>query len=278
MLRRTLLPLALAGALLVPATAGARTFTASSHGLSATLVGPTNPTHPQFPVLTVQNPAGTTLYHGQVTNRACGTGCGPSITPQTPALRFAALQGPGTASTPDLLVNLYSGGANCCFVTDVLAPSAAVGGQYTLSTEHNFGSAGYRLRRLDGRLVFETADNRFETAFTDFASSGLPLLLQRLEGTRFADVTSDYPRLVRRDAARWLKAYHRAHGRDNVGFAAAWAADEARLGYWSYAHAYLVSQARAGYLHSALLPHLGGLRFVDRLETFLRRGGYFKKR
>ena len=53
--------------------------------------------------------------------------------------------------------------------------------------------------------------------------------------------------------------------------------DEARLGRWSSAHAYLVSQARAGRLRSTLFPQASsGTRFIDQLEALLRREGYLK--
>ena len=272
-MRRILIPLALAAGLILPAAASARakTYTASSGGLSAKLVSTGSLVRPKPPTLTLTR--GTkTLFHGTVTNRACGTGCVPSLAPADPPLRFAALDGAGSH---DLLVNLYSGGANCCQVLDLLRPSAALGGQYVVSASHNFAYAGYRLERIGGRLVFVSADPTFSTVFTDFASSGLPVQILHLSGVRFANVTARYPRLVRRDAARWLRAYHRANGRNDVGLIAPWAADEARLGHWSSAHAYLVSQARAGRLRSAFSGE-GGMRFISQLERLLHREGYLK--
>jgi hypothetical protein len=277
MLRRTLIPLALALGLSIPATAGAKTYTVTDHSLSASIAGNGTLIHPAAPTLTItdQSSSGaTTLYHGAVTNRACGSGCVVSTAPADPPLRFAPLDGVGSA---DLLVNLYSGGANCCTVLDLFRSSAALNGLYVLSASHDFTYAGYRLEKIGSRYVFVTADPSFETVFTDFAASGLPLQILRLSGVKFLDVTSSYPTLLRRDAARWLTAYRRADGSNDVGLIAPWAADEAGLGRWNSAHAYLVAQARAGRLRSTLFPHAeSGLRFVSQLETLMRREGYLK--
>ncbi len=277
MLRKTLIPLALAAGLVIPATAGAKTYTATDRSLSASISTHGTLTRPAAPTLTIseQGAGGTTtLFKGAVSNRACGTGCIVSTAPADPPLRFAALDGAGSA---DLLVNLYSGGANCCTVLDLFRPSAALNGQYVLSASHNFAYDGYRLETIASHELFVTADPSFSTVFTDFASSGLPLQILRLSGVKFIDVTSRYPRLVRRDAARWLRAYRRARGHNDVGLIAPWAADEARLGRWRAAHAYLVSQARAGRLRSTLFPHASsGTRFIGQLQALLRRRGYLR--
>lgn len=273
MLRRTLIPLVLAAICIVPATASAKTYTATDHSLRASITNTGTLSRPSPPSLTITKGA-TTLFHGPATNRACGTGCIVSTAPADPPLRFAPLDGAGSA---DLLVSLWSGGANCCTVLDLYRQSAALGGQYVLSASHDFAYAGYRLEKIGSRYVFVTADPTFETVFTDFADSGLPLQILHLSGIRFRNVTTHYPRLLRRDAARWMAAYRKAHGQNDVGLIAPWAADEARLGQWSSAHAYLVSQARAGQLRSTLYPRAeSGKRFIAQLQTLLRREGYLK--
>ncbi len=277
MLRRTLIPLAVAAGLVVPASAAARTYTTQDRSLTAAITTNGTLTRPEAPTLTItgQGASGTrTLFRGPVSNHACGTGCLVSTAPADPPVRFAPLDGAGSA---DLIVNLYSGGANCCTVLDLLRPSAALGGLYVLSASHNFAYAGYRLEKIGSRYVFLTADPSFSTVFTDFADSGLPVQILQLSGVKFVDVTSRYPRLVQKDATRWMKAYRKANGHNDVGLIAPWAADEARLGQWSSAHAYLVSQARAGRLRSTLFPRsASGTRFIGQLESLLRREGYLK--
>src|SRR5579875_239497 len=273
MIRKTLIPLALAVGLIAPAAAGAKTYTARDHSLTASITTHGTLMRPQPPTLTIGDGT-TTLFHGTVSNRACGSGCVVSTAPLDPPVRFAPLDGSGSA---DVLVDLYTGGAHCCTVLDVFRPSAALGGRYVLSASHNFADAGYRLERIGSLELFRTVDPSFAYAFTDYADSGEPLQLLQLSGVRFIDVTSRYPRLVRRDAARWMTAYHRAHGRNDVGLIAPWAADEARLGHWRAAHAYLVSQAKAGRLNSPLNQRAwSGVNFVRHLERLLRREGYLK--
>ncbi len=272
MFRKALIPLALAAGLAVPAAAGAKTYTARDRSLTATITTNGTLTRPAPPTLTVTG--STTLFHGPVSNHACGTGCMVSTAPADPPLRWAPLDGAGSS---DLIVNLYSGGANCCTVLDLFRQSAALNGLYVLSASHNFAYAGYRLQKIGSQYRFVTADPTFSTVFTDFADSGLPLQILRLSGVKFLDATSRYPALVRRDAARWMTAYRKARGHNDVGLIAPWAADEARLGQWTSAHAYLVSQARAGRLRSTLFPHASsGMRFIGQLEELLQREGYLK--
>jgi hypothetical protein len=282
MLRKTVIPIALVAGLLFPTVAGAKSYTIHSGRLTATLTAHGTLARPQPPLLTITESgqlatAGVeqrALFDGTVTARGCGTACVPSVGSADPPLRFAAIDGAGSH---DLLVTLYSGGANCCTVLDLLRPSAALNGDYVQSAQHNFGYAGYRLDKQGGSEVFVTADNSFAFAFTDFADSAFPLQVLHLSGVKFEKVTAHYPALVRRDAARAMTAYRRADGKNDVGLIAAWAADEATLGRWPSAHAYLVSQARAGRLTSTLYPKsASGMRFITELQALLRRDGYLK--
>jgi hypothetical protein len=272
--RRALIPLSIALGLLLVATATvarATTISARGHGVTATLSYRGGAGAQRDLALTIGR-GQRTLYRAPVRAPLCGTLCEPQTGTIQNAVQIADLDDDGAA---DVLLSLYSGGANCCSILQVFTPSAAMDGRYVHLAQRDFFSAGYRLERIGGRLMFVTADNTFETTFTDFAASGLPLQILRLSGARFLDVTSAYPALIRRDAARWLTAYRRADGRDDVGLIAAWAADEARLGRWSAAQALLVDQARAGRLNSALYPRSdSGLRFVTRLTALLGREGY----
>jgi hypothetical protein len=273
MLRRTLLPIALVATLLAPAAASAKQVVARHRSLTATLSYRGRPGSYRDLELTITRGA-RTLYRGPVTAPQCGHECWPQTDATQSPVRFAALDGAGSA---DVVLNLYTGGAHCCSVAEVLRPSAAMNGDYVISAEHDFGDPGDRLETIAGHPVFVTADDTFAYAFTDFADSGLPLALLRLEGVKFADVTGGYPTLVRRDAARWLADYRRASGKNDVGLIAAWAADEATLDRWPSAHAYLVSQARAGRLTSALYPKsAAGTRFITKLEALLNRDGYLR--
>jgi hypothetical protein len=176
---------------------------------------------------------------------------------------------------PEVVVDLYTGGAHCCSYSRVYRYDPATGA-YT-QIVHMWGDPGYRLEDLDGdgRPEFVTADDRFAYAFTDYAASGLPIQILSFAGGAFTDVTRAYPVQVRADAESWLRVYtreRRRHGpKDLKGIVAAYVADEYLLGDGAAGEALLSSAKRRG--------DLGGFggsasRFVVRLHRFLRRDGY----
>lgn len=222
--------------------------------------------------------SGHVLYDQPVTAQLCGAHCAPgSTSAQAPSVHVIDLEHTGR---PDVVLDLFSGGAHCCSIEEVLSYDPGTM-SYTLA-QHDFGDPGDRIVDLhhDGRYEFLTADDSFAYRFTDFAASGLPIQVLTFAGGRFHDVTRGYPQLIASDAAGWLKAFAgmaRQHYADSVGVIAAWAADEDLLGHGRLAARYLARQARAGHLHSALSPQEhGGRRFVADLQRFLRRHGYLR--
>lgn len=270
MMRRSLIPLALIAGLVLPAGAGATTVTARGGGVTASVTYTGR--IPDFHGLRLRIARGArTLYSGAIRDKACGAHCWPQTGPGHPAVRLADL---GNGRGDDVLLGLYTGGAHCCSVLQVFRPS---GGRYVRAARHDFGDPGYRLERLGGAPRFVTADDTFAYAFTDYAASGMPVQVLRLHGGKFVDVTARYPALVRRDAARWLRAFRRQASsgyRDSVGVLGAWVADEANLGRYRHAIAYARAQARAGHLHSGLGASLSGAKFVAALAKLLARDGY----
>jgi hypothetical protein len=176
---------------------------------------------------------------------------------------------------PEVVVDLFTGGAHCCSYSRVYRYDAATA-TYTQVLQ-TWGDPGYRLEDLDGdgRPEFVTADDRFAYAFTDYAASGLPIQIFSYAGGGFTDVTRAYPVQVRADAELWLHVYtreRRRHGpKDLKGIVAAYVADEYLLGDGATGEALLSSAKRRG--------DLGGFggsasRFVVRLHRFLRGNGY----
>lgn len=277
-MRRALIPLALAAGLILPATAVAGTSSggsATAHGGGVTATVTYTGKVPNFRHLRLKiAKRGRTLYSGAIHDKACGSQCWPMSGTGQPTVRLANLDRTGV---DDVLLNLFTGGAHCCSVLQLFRPSAAMGGRYVLSARYDFGDPGYRLEWLGGAPRFVTADDGFAYAFTDYAASGMPVQVLRLEGVRFVDVTAKYPALVRRDAARWLRAYRKQASsgyQDSVGVMAAWVADEANLGRYRQAIAYAKAQAKVGHLHSGLGTNMGGMRFVHSLEKLLAREKY----
>jgi hypothetical protein len=220
--------------------------------------------------------SGSVLYDQPVASKACGSICAPLATgAKTSSVHVIDIDHTGQ---PNVVLDLYTGGAHCCSVEQVFTFDP--GTMTYAMTERDFGDPGARIEDLnhDGRFEFVTADDAFAYAFTDFAASGLPLQIFTFTGSRFQDVTSHYPALIRKDATTWLKAFKgmaRDHYTDSVGVIAAWAADEYRLGKSAAANRYLHQQAKAGHFNTPLAPNgPQGQKFVARLQRFLRRHGY----
>jgi hypothetical protein len=256
--------------LLAAQPARASSISASSHGVSATLVY--RGTFNQASDLTLSIARGGVIdLRSSVTSSACENLCWPA--PVGAVLKVVNLGG----RHPDVVLALYSGGAHCCFVDQVFAEGPT--GHY-VKTELVLGDPTASIERLAPRAppVFVTADDSFAYAFTDYAASGLPVKILAFRDHRFVDVTNDYRSVVARDAQRWWRAFistASSHYADSVGLAAAWAADEDRLGRVAMVAHVLADQARAGHLLSALSPLTGASwRFIAQLNRFLIRLGY----
>lgn len=261
-------------ALLAPA-ALATTQTASGGPVTATFTfSGTFPSYTGLHLTIAQS--GSVLYDQPVTSKSCGSICAPgTTTPKASSVHVIDLNHTGQ---PNVVLDLFTGGAHCCWVEQVFTFDP--GTMTYAKAERNFGDPGANIEDLkhDGHFEFVSADAAFGYAFTDFAASGFPLQILTFSGSRFQDVTNSYPALIRKDAARWLKAFKgmaRQHYADSVGVIAAWAADEYRLGKRAAANRFLHQQASAGHLNSPLgrsVPQ--GQRFVAALQRFLRRHGY----
>jgi len=219
---------------------------------------------------------GTVAYDEPVTSNLCANDCAPySAVTGKSSLEVVDLEHTGD---PDVVLDLYSGGAHCCTVVQIF--SFDPGTMTYVKTERNFGDPQARIvdLRHDGRFEFLTADDSFAYAFTDYAASGLPIEIDTYSNGQFVNVTSQYPRLVARDAAFWRKAFDAQAAenyQDSVGVIAAWAADEERLGHTAQVKRFLNEQAKLGHLNSGLSPQEpGGARFVSKLLRFLRAHGY----
>ena len=210
---------------------------------------------------------------------APGTASGPcghgdvQCTVSSGALTVRDIEGNGE---PDVILDLYTGGAHCCSVLQVYAWDPATM-TYTV-TGHDFGDPGARITDLagDGHLEFESADDRFAYEFGAFAFSGLPMQIWRFSGHRFVDVTRQFPAAVTADARSQYNSFlSGAKQSAGLGFLAAWAADEDLLGQQALVSRTLAAQLRAGRLRS-IDGHIwpGGRRFIARLQRFLRHTGY----
>jgi hypothetical protein len=262
---------ALAALAVAAAPAAAKTETATSGPVTATFsfkrVDDLRYRHLH---LTVERD-GATVFDRPAQIRDCQEPfCVPGGGRQGPSVRVADLDGDGP---PDVLLDLFTGGAHCCVESELVA-LAADGSVRRF--QHGWGDAGYRLSDLDGDGLaeFVSADDRFAYAFTAYAFSALPLQVLSFRGDRFTDVTGSYPARVRADARRWRHAYRHAKP-DGFpqGVLAAWAADRYRLGDRRAALRFVRAQARHGKLRAAI-GRRRAERFPATLDRRLRRWGY----
>ena len=274
-MRRAFVILTVAAVCLFAAPAAlAKTQTASSGSVSATFSFQGKVPNFHGLHMTISR-GGTVLYSQPVVSKFCGKLCwpGPAVGRHS-SVQVVDLEHDGE---PDVVLDLYSGGAHCCTVVEVFSFDAAAATY--VETERTFGDPDARVVDLahNGQFEFLTADDSFAYRFTDFAASGLPIAILTFAGGRFTDVTRSYPKLIAKDAAFWLRAFKRMagdHYSDSVGVIAAWAADQYLLGHVKLANRYLHQQAVAGHLNAPFAG--GGTRFVVKLEKFLRRRGYVR--
>jgi hypothetical protein len=248
-----------------PAAARATTETASLGTTSATFTYEKTGdlTSTGMDVAITRN--GVVAYTGVATAPGCETPyCWPAGGVEaSPSLKVADLDGDGE---PEVLVDLYTGGAHCCVIAEVLRFD---GTTYTAATR-NFADFGYM---LDGG-TFVTGDARFAYAFASFADSAFPVRLLTYGAAGWRDVTRAHPDTLTADAARWLKAYKkRRSGTRALGLLAAYVADAYRLGRRDAADAFLAAELRAGRLRADQgWPH--GKAYISTLKRRLRAWGY----
>ena len=239
--------------------AGAKTFSAEQGAVKATVTyNKTTTTR----LTIVRN--GATLYDAAPNIESCGGApCVPSGFEGDPPLRVLDLDGD---SEPEVVYSAYSGGAHCCSIAEIFDLNAQ-GTAYT-TAEHNFFDPGFQIRTTSSGPLFFTADDAFAYRFTAYAFSGLPIQILQYANGDFTDRTNDFPALIRKDAKRWRKVYNRARKRTDrtqQGAAAAWAADQYRLGKRASALRFLHAEVKRGHLRA---------KFVKGLDKFLKKHGY----
>lgn len=258
--------IAIVALLVIPTVAQAKTETVSSGGVTASFTYHKAQFGYKNLSLTISR-GGTVAYSAPVDVPACGTQCWPGNLAGGKSVHVVDLEHNGGR---DVVLDLYSGGANCCVVTQVFYPS---GSTYKVATR-NAGNAGDTLvdLRHNGYLQFRSGNPVFFGRFTDDAASGFPIQILKFRHGAFHDVTRSYPGRIAADAKIWLHAF-KTHLSDGEGVIAAWAADEYMLGHKTQANQYLNAQAKAGHLRSPL-THLNGHKFVLALQKFLKNHGY----
>ncbi|MFL5844007.1 MAG: hypothetical protein ACJ762_04870 [Solirubrobacteraceae bacterium] len=169
---------------------------------------------------------------------------------------------------PEVIADLFSGGAHCCWSTVVFVPKD---GTYKARLAE-WGNAGYRLRDLDGNGApeFETTDDAFSGAFTSYAASYRPPLILSLIGQKFVNVTRNFGSLISADLVeidKLLDQYRGEEGAELEGLIAARMAELALLGRSAEIGPYLDAARKSGDTDA---------KFKAALLKFLRNSGYIE--
>jgi hypothetical protein len=177
---------------------------------------------------------------------------------------------------PEVLVDLFTGGAHCCTFTQIYAWNDA---DITyVRSKHGWRDSGYTLRDLDndGKPEFHSYDARFAFEFTAYAFSVFPVQIWRYRDGHLTDVTRRFHRELRRDARMNKRLYRRTRDNSDAdirGVLAAYLADK-----------YLLGQGRSGWLLVRRAVRRGEVHKLDRFDSnpagrsYLRRLRRFLKR
>jgi hypothetical protein len=191
------------------------------------------------------------------------------------SMTIADLQGDGE---DEVIVDLFTGGAHCCFVSAIYGWDAASSSYRRLTWL--WGDPGYSLEQLDGGPARElvTADDRFAYAFCAYVCSAMPPQAYRYDGTALVDVTKQYPALVRPDA-RQLQASvqyarrHKGQAEDMRGVLPALCADYYLIGQGAKCKPLLNDALRRGWLRKDP-AFKGGRAYIDDVLAQLHKWGY----
>ena len=180
---------------------------------------------------------------------------------------------------PEVLLDLYTGGAHCCSYTQIYGYHAATNAYRRV--KGSWGDYGYDLADLnkDGRPEFNGRDFRFAAAFTAYAASGAPPMIFSYDGSRLVNVTRRFRSVIKANLRDYLKLYKRIRRDPDVpdvrGFLAAYVADKYLLGQSDTAFDLVNAALRRGEL-KALEGDTSpaGKRYISVLRKSLRRWGY----
>jgi hypothetical protein len=180
---------------------------------------------------------------------------------------------------PEVLLDLYSGGAHCCLFTLILRYDPA--GKRYRSRLANWGNYGSRLADLDrdGLPEFSAYDERFLYTFTAYVFSAAPVQIWRFRQGRLLDVTREFPKEIERSAAELAKSFLKLPVEkdfDARSYVAAYVADQYLLGRPSEAKRALDFALAHGELYKGK-TYLGlpaGRNFVAVLMKDLHGWGY----
>jgi hypothetical protein len=184
---------------------------------------------------------------------------------------------------PEVLVDLFTGGAHCCSVSLILRWDA--GAHRYRSTFQYWGNYGRRIVDLDhdGLPEFSAFDERFLYEYSAYVFSSAPIRILAYRRGAFVDVTRRFPAQIKRNAALnlgyYLKGRRTIKNTDVRSYVAAYVADQYLLGDAAQGKHVLQQALRRGDLGrgKTLLGWPAGTAFVAKLMRDLEKWGYIKR-
>jgi hypothetical protein len=183
---------------------------------------------------------------------------------------------------PEVLLDLYSGGANCCWYSDSWRFDAAQN-KYVQKLLRPGLSFPYELKDLnkDGVPEFKTIDYRFAYKYGSNADTPRPLLIFDWKGGKLVDITRSFPVLASADAAEYYKGYLKYRKVKDVsvrGLLAAYLASSYNAGNGRVAWRRVVAAYRRGDVNRKIGGEAGpfGKAYLQSLRRFLKKTGYLR--
>ena len=167
---------------------------------------------------------------------------------------------------PEIIVELYTGGAHCCIYSLIYRYNAAQN-KYS-KINHQWGNHYYKLQDLDrnGLQEFVTIDDRFAYAFASYAGSAYPIQIWQYRQGKMINVTKKYRQEIAKNAQELWQRYQKEKTEFGAGKAplAAYLAAKYLLGEgqdgWQKVRQAYQSSDRA--------------EFFTNLQDFLQKTGY----
>lgn len=200
-----------------------------------------------------------------VLNKLMSSESGRPLTDYEPRKNFQVLDLDGDKE-PEVVLNLYTGGAHCCTYSVIYRYEAAQ--QQYSSINHAWAHTGFQFKDLngDGLPEFKSADNEFAYAFSSFAGSGMPIQIWQYRQGTMTEVTRQFPKEISANATFYWKAYQDAKAQKSEvkGLLAAYLADK-----------YLLGQAQQGWKQlQEVYKESDRQQYFTQLRKFLQEAGY----
>src|SRR3954468_3582815 len=183
---------------------------------------------------------------------------------------------------PEVLLDLYSGGANCCWYSDSWRFDNGQN-RYVQKLLRPGLSFPYTLKDLDknGIPEFRSVDYRFAYKYGSNVDTPRPLRIFNWRPGKLVDVTRRFPTLAAFDAADMYKGYLRYRKVEDVnvrGLLAAYLADSYNAGNGRVAWRRIVAAYRRGDVSKKFAGEAGpyGKAYLTSLRRFLKKLGYLR--